>query len=149
MIVGLLSLHVAAVLVMVWVATRDRSFAVEPDYYQKALHWDDSQQQERDNQRLAWQVTIDIDPQKSDLGDQNVICRLSDKAGRPLEEAFIDLVAFSHARGNQRLTTIFAEDAPGRYRGFLRFRRPGLWEFRMVIHHGHDVFTYNQQRQVE
>ena len=148
MIAALLAGHVLAVLVMVYVATRDRSFAVEPDYYQKALHWDDIATARARNQRFGWKLTIDIGRHKSDLGEQTVSCRLSDGAGRPLEGALIDMVAFS-PRAGQWLTTMMAEDAPGRNRDFLPLPPPGLWEFRLVVHHGYDVLTYSEQRQVQ
>lgn len=45
-IVGLLVIHAACMLIAVWIATRQSTGAI-PDYYQKAVHWDQSQAQTR------------------------------------------------------------------------------------------------------
>ena len=39
-IVGLIALHAAGMLAVILIATRNPSFSVEPDHYQKALAWD-------------------------------------------------------------------------------------------------------------
>jgi len=148
MIIALLVLHILAVVSAVFVATRDRSFAVEPNYYQKALHWEDTLRQREANQRLAWQVALELGGDRS-TGQRLVSCRLSDSQGRPLEGGLIDLVAFAHARGNDRFAAVLEESTPGRYEGAVRMPRGGTWEFRLVIHRGPETFTYEEQRKVE
>ena len=55
---------------MVYVATSDGSFAVEPDYYQKALHWDDARSAAAENAGLGWTVELDGRRQASAAGDR-------------------------------------------------------------------------------
>lgn len=149
MIVALLAGHVLAVLVMVYVATRDRSFAVEPDYYQKALHWDDIAAQQRENARLGWTVAIAVGSSTSPLGQRTVSCRLSDRAGKPLEGAIIDVIAFAHVRADERLAGVMESQGSGVYETTLRLRRKGLWEFRLVVRRGSEMLTYSEQRPVK
>jgi hypothetical protein len=146
LIIALLAGHVVLTLVMVYIATRDRSFAIEPDYYQKALHWDAFVQQQRDNVRLGWTAAIDVDSHADVFGQQKLTCRLTDKAGRPLEGAAIDLLAFAHARGSQRIAAVLPSQGQGIYQAMLRFPQKGLWEFRLVVRRGPDTWTYTEQR---
>jgi hypothetical protein len=146
LIIALLAGHVLLTVGMVYIATRDRSFSVEPDYYQKALHWDAFAQQQRDNIRLGWVATIDVENQTDVFGQQKLTCRLKDKSGRPLEGAAIDLLAFAHARGSQRTTAVVTPQGPGVYQALLRFPQKGLWEFRLVVRRGADTWTYTEQR---
>jgi nitrogen fixation protein FixH len=149
LIVALLAGHVLAVLVMVYVATRDRSFAVEPDYYQKALHWDDVAAQQRENARLGWKPAIEVAGATDSLGQRAVSCRLSDRAGKPLEGAIIDVIAFAHVRASQWLSGVMEPQGGGVYETTLRLQRKGLWEFRLVVRRGSDTLTYTEQRQVQ
>ena len=144
----LLGLHIASVVVMVYVAARDRSFAVEPDYYQQALHWDRTVQQQMENTRLGWKVEVAVDAKAGVTGERVVACRLTDKTGRPLEGAAIDMVAFAHARASRRTSLVLLAAEPGGYRAGMRFPVRGLWEFRLVIVRGPDTFTHVAQLKV-
>ena len=57
---SLITIHVVSVVVMVIVATHDSSFAVEPDWYQKSLHYDQTAEQQRANSRLNWSVQLEV-----------------------------------------------------------------------------------------
>ncbi len=54
MIAGALAFHVISSLVVVYVATSDPSYAVEDDYYQKAVAWDEKRAQDRTERRSGW-----------------------------------------------------------------------------------------------
>jgi nitrogen fixation protein FixH len=131
-----------------YLAVSDGSFAVEPDYYQKGLHWDATLAQRRENTRLGWSVAIEI----KDAGDtpavREVRCRLTDKSGTPLDGATVDLTAFPHARGNQRATVTLLPAGNGEYRRELPMNRTGTWEFRLVASRGPEVFTDTQLHDV-
>jgi len=147
-IFGLLALHVLFTLVMVFVATRDRSFAIEPNYYQKGLHWDATAEQLRTNARLGWKAAIEVGGQASVTGQCSLTCRLTTSQGIALDGASIDLVAFPHARANDRSSAVFEPRGEGVYETKLRMARKGLWEFRLVVRRGPDTFTYSEQRRV-
>jgi nitrogen fixation protein FixH len=134
--------------VMAYLAVWDRSFAIEPDYYQKGLNWDATAAQLRENARLGWSLRIDLGDRLSVLGERTVRCTLADEAGRPLDGAGLDLVAFAHARGNNRLSATLSPAGSGIYQTKLRFRPKGLWEFRVVVRRGPEKFTFTEVRDV-
>ena len=51
-----------ASLIVVYVATSDPSHAVEENYYQKAIAWDDKRAQDRVNQDLGWSLSFEAEP---------------------------------------------------------------------------------------
>lgn len=68
------------------IATRDPSFAVEPDYYQKALRWDEAMTQESHNAALGWSVAVGVDA-ATRSGPTRIVLRVSDRDGAPVEDA--------------------------------------------------------------
>ena len=58
----------------------------------------------------------------------------------------IDVLAFSHLRGNERTTVVLEAVAEGQIGRTLRFPRSGVWEFRLV-RRGSDVFTHTETRE--
>jgi hypothetical protein len=46
--------------VAVYLTVADRSFAVEPDYYQQSMDWDARMAQQRRNEQLGWQVELSV-----------------------------------------------------------------------------------------
>lgn len=141
-IVALLSMQVILLSVMVYIATSDRSFAVEPDYYQKGLHWDDIAAQRRHNKELGWKISLAFGDPSGPLAKREVRCTLTDRDGKPLDEAFVDMVAFPHSRGSQRELAMLEPAGDGVYTAEMRFQRTGLWEFRFVVRRDPEMFTH-------
>jgi nitrogen fixation protein FixH len=148
MIIALLGLHATLVVVTVVTATRDPSFAVEPNYYQKSLHWDATAQQARDNVRLGWTLNLEIKGVAGASGERTVACTLVDREGRPLDGAHIDLVAFAFARGRDRLSAVLTPQGDGVYEAAARVAVKGKWEFRFVVSRGPETFTCTLHREV-
>lgn len=148
LILALLTGQILLMAAMVYLATSDASFAIEPDYYQKGLHWDATAAQTRQNQRLGWSATIELGTEIRGTGERTLICILRDRAGQPLDGATVDAVVFSHTRGNDRATVTLLPAGSGRYEAPVRFARAGVWEFRLAIQRGPDTFTYVEQRDV-
>ena len=78
LVVGLLLVSVTANLVILFVATNDPSFAVEKDYYTKAVNWDEKRAQDARNLALGWNVDLAAVPTMEDavvgLEDTAVEC---------------------------------------------------------------------------
>lgn len=148
LVLALLGGQVLFTVVTVYLATMDNSFAVEPDYYQKALHWDGEIAQRRENARLGWTAALEVGDDVSVFDERTLTCRLADAEGRPVEGAAVDLVAFPHSRGSQRASAVLVEADAGAYVATLRFRRKGVWEFRIAARQGPNVFTYRETRDV-
>ncbi|MBI4951426.1 MAG: FixH family protein [Myxococcales bacterium] len=124
---------VAGLLVMVAIAVRDPSFAVEENYYLKELAWDDTARQRAANAALGWRVAVEplTLPTAADAPVE-LVATLRDRAGAPISEARLSLEAFANARAGDKVRVELAPAGDGRYRGPLAARRPGLWELRFV-----------------
>jgi nitrogen fixation protein FixH len=151
LITSLICIHIVSVVTMVIVATHDRSFAIEPDYYQKGLHYEQTIEQQRENARLGWSVQLDLSRPLSGSNLRNVTCRIRDRNAKPLADAKVDLVAFAHLRADEkhRYSCVLLPDAPGSYVGTLAFPDPGIWEFRLVVTRGKDTFTSVVKQELE
>lgn len=129
-ITALLLATVAGNLVVMRIASSDPAFAVEPDYYRKAVHYDDVMAQQRMNQQLGWQLVAEVDPIIRSRPTRLTI-RAYEATGTPLTGATLAVMARFNARANDTLTTGLQEEAPGRYVGQLPVARPGAWELRL------------------
>lgn len=145
-ITGLLVIHVAAMLIFVWVATSDPSYAVEEDYYQKAVHWDDKRAQDARNRALGWKLTFQVQRPMA-VGDRPTLrVRLADGSGAALTGAGIGLVAFRTALSGRQLRVTFAEEDGGVYTASPPMLQDGKWELRFRVELGDDVFTATERR---
>ena len=130
---------------MASIATRDLSFALERDYYQRAVRFDEEQAQQSENQRLAYELTLDV----GGSGDEAVIvATLTTKQGAPLPNATLRADAFANARAGDVRELAFRRVADGSYRSELAHATPGLWEFRCAVTNGNERFTTVVRRDV-
>ena len=140
--VGLAALLVgsaAANIALAFITSRDASFAVEPNYYAKALAWDERMAQEARNEALGWSLALRVDPTAA-RDRMAVTARLVDRAGDPIQGARVDVEAFHNARASRILTTALAPSGEA-YAAMMPIDRPGLWEFRLRATRGSEVFA--------
>lgn len=135
---GLLAAGVGINVAMVVVATRDPSFAVEPDYYRKALAWDGTMAQEGANRALGWQLEAGCG---SGPGGSWVVAALRDRDGALLPGAVVAVEAFQGAHADRRVAGALAARADLRYEGQIERLPPGMWELRFTATRGADTFT--------
>ena len=129
----------AANLALVFITSRDASFAVEPNYYAKALAWDERMAEQGRSDALGWSVALRVEP-TGVPGRMRVTARLTDRAGTLIEGARIEAEAFHNARAGRIFSTAF-EPAGTIYSAELPIDRPGLWEFRLRATRGGDTFV--------
>jgi nitrogen fixation protein FixH len=139
---GLMAVVLGANLILIYVATSDPSFAVEEDYYQKALAWDDKRAQDRLNTQLGWSLELDVARTRSADGTVGLTTRLLDERGRPISNARIHVETFHNARAAFVLEGDLRGDGEGYYSVSLPMRRPGLWEFRFEVTRTGQRFTH-------
>lgn len=147
-IVGLLAIHMLAMGVVVFVATRDPSFAVEPQAYKKAVAWDSSQAQRQASERLGWTAQIQTSESLDMLGRRRVTCHLVDANRIPVMAATVKLEAFHHARATERFHVTLNPQGDSSYSAELPMRRAGTWEFRISALRGAEAFTFVTTHQV-
>ncbi len=145
-IASALALHVIGSLVMVYFATSNESYAVEPDYYQKALAWNDKRAQDHVNAQLGWHLEFKVAPAAPGQ-DPTLLVELTGSDGSTVTGAAINVEAFANARRNDVLTATLTASAVG-YEATLPMRRDGLWEFRFTVTRGEDLFTYRDTRHI-
>lgn len=134
-LVSLLLISVGANVFLIMRATDDPSFAVEPDYYDKAVHWDESQAAKQASRDLGWRAEIEA-------AHEGVTVELVDALGRPVEGAEVQIVAFHNARARDRLVDTMRPAGPGRYDLRRRLERSGIWEIRLTARRGDDRFLH-------
>lgn len=106
-------------------ATNDPSFAVEPDYYEKAVAWDRLQAERAASEALGWKVTVDA--RRDELR-----IRLRDALNRGIDGAEVEVEAFPNARARERIRARLAPKGDGVYVVERPFDRSGVWEYRLV-----------------
>src|SRR5688572_28616544 len=95
--IGLLGILVSVQAVLFSLSRNDPSFAVEPDYYRKAVSWDQHAKQLATSARLGWQPSFDV---VSADGRASLRLTLVDKDAKPVADAAIGLTTFPNARAN-------------------------------------------------
>jgi nitrogen fixation protein FixH len=130
-------------------ATVNGPVAIEPDYYAKAVQWNQHAAQLARNRQLGWRAVYEVG-EAGDDGRRLVNVSLSTADGQPLEGATLKSDYFHHADANQRSVAQFAaaDGKPGVYQVRLPIARPGVWEFRLTAARAGDTFTDQQQLDV-
>src|SRR5262245_53063007 len=128
--VGLIIAMVGGLVAMAVIASNDPSFAIEKDYYKKAVSYDATQAQARENARLGWHVECELVARGHEL---ELVAVVKDKSGARIENASVQVEAFPNARA-QRITTARLEPSAGeRYAARVPLASRGLWELRFTI----------------
>lgn len=144
-VVGLLGLCIAAQVTLLVFAISEPSAAAEPDYYRKAVHWDEHRAQLAQNEALGWRLTV---APGELLPDQRRELRVAlvDRAGHPLTGAQVRVHGFHKARRAQVLRATFSAAPRGGYVAALPLRRTGLYELRFEVTRGGERFTQVVER---
>jgi nitrogen fixation protein FixH len=122
------------------VASRDASFAVEPDYYQRSLEWDRTMAQEDANRALGWRIEVQTAAPPRP-GTLRLAVRLTDRDGHDLDHAGVTVEARHGASAATAVTGTFVGADGGRYVADLPLRRAGLWDLRFVVRRAGDLYT--------
>lgn len=112
----------------------DPSFAVEPDYYRKAVVWDSTQLLNADSKALGWHATVQLEAWDGATTDGETALRLTlrDADGHDVPDAEISGELLHIARASVVDTLHFAPSDSGTYLARARMARAGLWELRLA-----------------
>lgn len=143
-IAAILVLSSAGQILFAIVASRDQAFAVESDYYEKAVRWDDEIAQRRENSVLRWTVTPTL-RLGAGSGDGALAVELRDSAGRAITGATVKVLAMHNARASRQLSATLSEVGDGAYHAPLPAQRPGEWELRFSVQRGGERFTVSER----
>ena len=134
--VGLLLSSTLGVGWMAAIAVRDPNFALEHDYYQKAIHWDQTQAQAASDQRLAYQFSLPASVALDKRGQATLELKISDRGGQPVAGARVTAEAFANAFSDDISRLSFSERAPGVYTARITALHAGQWVFRVSLDNG-------------
>jgi nitrogen fixation protein FixH len=143
-----LGLTVAGNLWVMRIAGSDRSFAVEPDYYKKAVAWDSTMAERDRNTALGWRLVV-VGMSFAEDGAATLTVQLRDRGELPLAGASIQVAATHNAEAGRIVTGTLAEVTGGQYLGRLSARRPGIWELRFSVERGGERFTARVRHDTE
>lgn len=126
--------------VMTSLAVDDPSFALEEDYYRKAVEIDRQREQEAINRQLGWHLRVRPSGTSAARRGVHLALELEGPEG-PLDSARITAEAFHNARAADVRNVAFEPEGEGRYFVRLSDVRPGLWEIRLRVEREGEVFT--------
>lgn len=123
---------------MARVANSDPHFAVEPNYYAKAINWDATMAQSRADKALGWKSAVHIT--RTDGAGAVLRLTLKDSTGAFVhaDSVTVHALAIAHSLRVNALT--LTPDAAG-YTVSLPMAGTGLWEVDVRAVRGADVFT--------
>lgn len=149
-IVGLLGMNMTIVGVTVYYASRDKTSAVVPDYYMKAVHWDETARQAAANRALGWTVGVTVVPATGDSTARSatLTVTLADGAGRKIRAAAASVEAFHEADPTAKVRGALRPLGDGRYEAVLPIARAGLWRVDVAADAAGMKFTNEQSVEV-
>jgi hypothetical protein len=118
---------------MAYVAIDDPHFALEPQYYDKAVHWDRSRAEARASASTGLSLSLERPLATSADGSVEVEVRITDRQKSPFVGARLELHAFPNAYAEKVQHVGLRESAPGVYVGRLAHGVLGLWELRFDL----------------
>ncbi len=147
LIVGLLCVHTIGLIFVAFIASSDPSFAVEPDYYAKALAWDESRKDARDPALDGFELTTHLRPVagKQALGHLTLEVHRDQQA---VEGLTVEAIAYHIGRADDRQAVVLTESAPGVYAAEVNLRRDGRWEARYLVTTPDRVYAFSKRMEV-
>ena len=134
-----LVITVAANLWVMRLASADPSFAIEPDYYAKAVRWDSTLAQEARNRALGWRIVPALGAFDERDGARLDV-RVVDAAGADIRDAVVRVSAFAVARSGRRVDLDLPATSLG-YGARIPLGYGGEWELRFDVHRGEQHLT--------
>jgi nitrogen fixation protein FixH len=139
-VVGALGFTVAVNVVMMIAASSDANGSVvEPDYYRKAVAWDQAMERAAESARLGWRTTATLHRVSADSA--RLIVTVTGASAMPLRGARFTAELIHNVDAAHPLRAVLAESAAGRYEALVPLRRTGMWEVRLEARREADRFS--------
>jgi nitrogen fixation protein FixH len=108
---------------------------VLPDYYRKAIAWDETVEARRASAQLGWRATVDV-------AARLIVVELVDRDGAALPGAAVEVAVRPRSRADRVATIALAESAPGRYVATWPRGAAGLHEVELIARRGDATFLF-------
>ena len=138
-LVAVLVVTVAANFALLWTASSDPSFAVEPDYYQRAVQWDSTVARRARSDALHWRAIVQLAP--PDGGQATILVTLTTADGTPVDSADVRVEASHNADGANLHEARLLPTGPGLYTARIPSTAMGLWRVDLTAARGPDHFV--------
>ena len=147
-ITAILATSVIGNLVMMRVANNDPSFAIEDNYYQRAVDFDTTMHQQGRSDALRWTAAVAIDGVHDGAGVLRV--QLRDQNSLPITADSVMAVAFFNARANERARVRLTRDSTesGTYRQAIAVAHAGQWDVQISAWRGPEHFVLSTRVEV-
>lgn len=139
-IVSILLISAGSSIATMFIARSDLAFAIEPDYYNQAVKWDERMERERRSAALGWTVNAAIVPEERGPGGR-IVVELRDRGGQVVSGATLEVIALFNARAADRFSPDVREISSGCYVASLASVRPGEWEIRLTAQRDDETFS--------
>jgi nitrogen fixation protein FixH len=110
-IAGLLAANVVAMVTLAVLANHGGAQVI-PDYYARAVRYDDELAQSSASRALGWRVDVVA-------SGSTIDAVVSDASGKPLDGARVRLTGYQRAHASEIVDVTLAAAASGRYRGVI------------------------------
>ena len=134
--VGLLGTMFVGLGTLAYIAIDGPSFALEPNYYDKAVHWDKGQAEARASDLLGLKLELKSPFAVAADGRVKVQLGVKDRRALAFSGAEVQIEAFPNAYASRVEHLVLRETAAGVYTGELSQGVRGLWELRIVVKQG-------------
>lgn len=138
-LVAVLAITVVANVALFWKANHDPSFAVEPDYYQRAVDWDSTVARQGRSAALGWHASVVLGAPEAGTATMRV--RLTNAGGAPLDSADVRVITSHNARGADTHDLRLIPAGPGLYAVRFPATNRGLWRVDLRAVRGSDQFV--------
>ncbi|MFA6044720.1 MAG: FixH family protein [Phycisphaerales bacterium] len=131
-IVSLLGMNMVIVGITVFYANTSKTSGVVPDYYTKAVHWEDTQRQQSVNRALGWSAAWE-GTAADRLKPGSLVLTLKDGAGKAIRAASVQFEAFHEADDTKRASGVMSMRAEGVYEAIVPLTKAGRWHVHAVV----------------
>lgn len=138
-LVAVLVVTVGANVALLWKANSDPSFAVEPDYYQRAVQWDSTVARRERSDALHWRAVVQLAPPEG--GQATILVALTAADGSPVDSADVRVEASHNAAGANLHEARLLATGPGLYAARIPSTAQGLWRVDLTATRGDAQFV--------
>jgi len=138
-LVAVLGLTVLVNVAVYWKANSDPSFAVEPDYYQRAVDWDSTVAARQRSDALQWRADVRLAPPAD--GQAAITVTLAGHDGAPVDSVDVQVEASFNGDGARIYTRHLTPSGRGTYTGRIPSTEQGLWRVDLTAARGAEHFV--------
>ncbi len=146
-VVALLGGHVGAMALAVNIAGRDGGNVVLPDYYARALAWDEMRAKAADSELLGWDVHVNTSPFVEADGQRSLRVAIQDKFHEPVNGASVTVRFWHRAEGKAVEAVLALDGESGVYKALVPMTKPGIWSCDLAAEIGE--LLYVDTREIE